>query len=270
MGLFGLFGPPDIKKMAESKDFDGLLKCLKYVRDPDIPHQAEQAILKIGNADGKDEVAKKILVASLEDADYLTPLKKMGYPALKPLIAFIIYLNLLPSIGGGAWEKIDPGSGGRSRTRGAYEKWLTVRRDYTYQLVNFNYPLSIDAIICSYDAWNHYSFSRDLARMGEPAKNRIKEILSKPDFESEYRALFDEIFENSDIPFLLALIQTASPITFMKIQQEGPEYIRQEIWKNVLYAPIQGRITTEGLMKLEYEGRLQSVKSDLEKVLTSS
>jgi HEAT repeat protein len=63
MGLFGLFGPPNVKKMKASKDVQGLINALGYDKNRDVCASASQALIEIG------EPAVELLAKALRHTD---------------------------------------------------------------------------------------------------------------------------------------------------------------------------------------------------------
>src|SRR5665811_1513121 len=49
-GAMPLFGPPDVKELADKHDPKGLIKALGYRRDPDVRYAAVEALRALGDA----------------------------------------------------------------------------------------------------------------------------------------------------------------------------------------------------------------------------
>ena len=83
----GLFGPPNVEKMAAKRDVKGLAKALNYRKDIGIQCHAARELGEIGDAR-----AVKALVDALNNPERLCneaaeTLVQIGAPAIQPLIA---------------------------------------------------------------------------------------------------------------------------------------------------------------------------------------
>lgn len=263
MGLFGLFGPPNIQKMADNGDINGIIEYLRYKRDPAIPKQAEQTLLQIGDSVGMSNLAKKILIAGMKDSTSLPLLTKMGSPALKPLITFIVYLNLLPTIRG--WDNIDP-RGSQVSTKDHIYYWnLNVKIRYNTYLRFFSSYVSINALIFSlYDEVIPLGGIDDLILMGKPAQKRINEIMAAPDFKAAYKSTLVEMLVNMDTVFFNELID--GTVVPLHIQKYGADAIEKDIWKNVLYRPYEKNDVVRTMM-IERYNPCNTVKGKFEHIL---
>lgn len=62
--LQGLFGPPNVEKLAARRNVNGLVKALNYEKDVQVRCAAAEALGKIGDAH-----AVESLVAALKDGN---------------------------------------------------------------------------------------------------------------------------------------------------------------------------------------------------------
>ena len=86
--LQGLFGRPDVAKLAAKQDVPGLIKALGYPKDSSVRVAAAQALGQIGDARVLEPLA-----AALKDSEWIVrdaaakALEKIGAPAVEPLAA---------------------------------------------------------------------------------------------------------------------------------------------------------------------------------------
>jgi HEAT repeat protein len=99
--LFGLLGPPNVKKLKAKGDVQGLITALGYKRDATVPQTAAQALVEIGHAREAVEALEKMddaravapLIIVLRDKVWRVrrvaarALEKIGTLAVEPLIA---------------------------------------------------------------------------------------------------------------------------------------------------------------------------------------
>ena len=65
MGIFDkLFGPPNVEKLEEKRDVEGLIKALQYKEDKNVRWKAAEALRKRG-----DDRAVEPLILALKDDD---------------------------------------------------------------------------------------------------------------------------------------------------------------------------------------------------------
>lgn len=86
MGIFDLFGPPNVEKMLAKKDIEGLIKALRH-KEANVRAKAAKALGNVG-----DMRAVEPLITALNDNDSRVEkatteaLLKIGSPAVEPLL----------------------------------------------------------------------------------------------------------------------------------------------------------------------------------------
>jgi hypothetical protein len=92
MGIFDLFGPPNVEKMLAKKDVEGLIKALRH-KEANVRAKAAQALGKVG-----DVRAVKPLISAMKDAallgyDAAEARAKIGPHAAKLLISALLLVR---------------------------------------------------------------------------------------------------------------------------------------------------------------------------------